>query len=92
MRHETSSSLADLITLVSNPHQEVVRLDIPMDEVLRMNVLHPTDHLIRQHENGLDGEATGAEFEEIPQGRSQHVHHQYVVISFLSEPSVMSNH
>jgi hypothetical protein len=53
--------------MTSNPHQEVIRLDIPMDEVLRMNVLHPTDHLIRQHENGLHGETTGAEVEQVLQ-------------------------
>jgi hypothetical protein len=81
--------LADLVAVFSDPHQEVVWLDILMDEVLQMNVLHPIDHLLNQHEDGLQGKPTGAEVEEILQGLTQQVHHQHVVTPFLSVPSAI---
>ena len=31
------------VALLAEPHQEVVRLDISMDEIFRMNELNPTD-------------------------------------------------
>jgi hypothetical protein len=82
---------AHLITLSSDPHQKVIWLHVPMDEGLRMNVLHPAYHLICQHQNSLQGEATGAEVEEILQRRSQQLHHEHVVFPFLSEPSARNH-
>ena len=31
------------VSFLAEPHQKVVRLDIPVDEIFRMNELNPTD-------------------------------------------------
>ena len=39
---------------LSNAHQKVVRLDIPMQKVSGVDVLDPFDHHIKEHQNGFD--------------------------------------
>lgn len=39
----------------ADAHQEIVRLDVPMNERLAVNVLDASDHLVSQHQDGLDG-------------------------------------
>ena len=36
-----------------NLHEEVVRLDVPVDEVLAVDVLNPRDQLVRQQKHCL---------------------------------------
>ena len=62
------------------------RLIIPVDEVLVVHKLDPSDHLIGQHEHSLHGEPAGAEVEEVLEARPQQVHHQHVVVSLLPIP------
>jgi hypothetical protein len=72
------------------PHHKVIRLDIPMDKVLAVHVLEPAYHLIRQHEDRLHGETTGAELKDILQGRSKQIHDKNVpIIPVCSVPSVV---
>lgn len=40
--------------LLTATDEEVVRLDIAVDEVLRVEVFDPVQHLIRQHEQRLE--------------------------------------
>ena len=49
----------------SDPHEKIVGLNIPMNEILGMNVLDTTNHLIGEHENCFDCESTRAEVEQI---------------------------
>ena len=43
----------ELVAVTSNSHQEVVWLYVTMDEVLHMDVLDASYHLVSQHENSL---------------------------------------
>lgn len=43
----------DLVTTLTNTHQEVIRLDITMDERLGVNILNAGDELIGQEEDCL---------------------------------------
>ena len=62
---ETKVDNVDLVASLSNTHQEVIWLDITMDKGLCMNVLNARDELIGQKQNGLEGEFSVAEVEEI---------------------------
>ena len=42
------------ISLPTDPHQEVIRLDIAMEEALRMDVLDSRDGLVGDEEDGLE--------------------------------------
>ena len=39
-----------LLVTLQAPDAEVVRLDVPVQYVLRVHVLHPVDHLVRHHD------------------------------------------
>lgn len=62
-----------------------------MDEVFVVNKLNPSDHLICQHENCLHGKPPGTEVEQVFQTRTQQIHHQNIVVSFLTKPVVVLN-
>lgn len=36
----------ELVAVAADAHQEVVRLDVPVDEVLAVKVLYASDHLV----------------------------------------------
>jgi len=76
------------ITVSSDPHEEIVRFNIAMDEILGMNVLHPSNHLIRQHQNRLDGKSARTKVEQVLQRRAKQIHNQHVVLPLLSIPAV----
>lgn len=38
-------SLSYLVTVSPNPHEEVIRLDVSMNEVLVVDILNPSNHL-----------------------------------------------
>mmetsp|Transcript_98889 Transcript_98889/g.189798 ORF Transcript_98889/g.189798 Transcript_98889/m.189798 type:complete len:229 (-) Transcript_98889:400-1086(-) len=42
-----------LVGLLAQTNEEVVRLDIPVDEILGVHILNTIDHLICKHENSL---------------------------------------
>jgi hypothetical protein len=52
---QTEIDEVDLVTLGVEAHEEVVGFDVSVDEVLRMHVFDASDHLVGNHENGLDG-------------------------------------
>ena len=76
-----------LVTMAPNPHQEVVWFDVPMDEILVVDVLDPPNHLVSQHEDGLHGEPPGAEIEEVLKAGAEQVHDQHIVVALLSIPA-----
>ena len=44
------------VTLPTDPHQEVVRLDIAMEEAFRMDILDSKDGLVGNEEDSLERE------------------------------------
>uniref|UniRef100_A0A182QU92 Uncharacterized protein n=1 Tax=Anopheles farauti TaxID=69004 RepID=A0A182QU92_9DIPT len=74
-----------LVAVAPDPHQEVVRLDVAVDEVLHVQVLEPPDHLVDQHQHRLDREVPAAEVEQILERRAEQIHHQHVVATLLPE-------
>ena len=76
-----------LVAVPPNPHQEVVRLDVAVDEVLVVDVLDPPNHLVGQHEDGLHGEPPGAEVEEVLEAWTKKVHDEHIVVPLLPVPT-----
>ena len=62
---ETEIDHVDLVAALSNAHEEVVRLDVAVDEGLRVDVLDAADELVGKEEDGLQRELAVAEVEEI---------------------------
>lgn len=74
----------DNIGLLIQSHQEILRFDVPVDVVLGVTVFHSGDHLIGDHEHGLQRELALAELEEILEVGAQHVHdHDGVLTDIL---------
>jgi len=44
----------DHILFFTQAYQEVIRLDIPVEKVLRVHIFDPIDHLILQHDHSLE--------------------------------------
>ena len=58
----------NLVRLLPELDEEVFRLDLSANEVLRMHVLHPVDHPVREHECGLQATLPNTEADEVLQG------------------------
>ena len=76
-----------LISTLPNAHQEIVRLDIPMNERFGVDVLDTRDELIGEQEHRLEGELAVAKIEEILQARSEKVQYHGIVITLSSKPT-----
>mmetsp|Transcript_164025 Transcript_164025/g.398635 ORF Transcript_164025/g.398635 Transcript_164025/m.398635 type:complete len:375 (+) Transcript_164025:167-1291(+) len=81
----------DHVGAAAQPDQEVVGLDVAVDEVLRMDVLHAVDHLVRQHADRLHAELPIAEAEQILEGRPQQVDDHHVVVPLDPVPVDVRN-
>mmetsp|Transcript_8789 Transcript_8789/g.23731 ORF Transcript_8789/g.23731 Transcript_8789/m.23731 type:complete len:334 (-) Transcript_8789:165-1166(-) len=64
---------------------EVSWLDISVNQVTRMHELHTLEHLIGNHENGLEGESSSALVELVLEGWSEQIHDHEVVGVLCSE-------
>ena len=65
---QTEVDDVNLVRLLPELDEEVFRLDLSASEVLRMHVLHPVDHLVREHEDGLQATLPTTETDEVLQG------------------------
>jgi hypothetical protein len=54
-----------LVGRITGPHHKVVGFDVAVDEVLVVHVLDRCQHLISQHENGLERESPAVFHQEI---------------------------
>ena len=88
---QTEINDIDLVTTLTNAHQEVVGLDITVDEGLGVDVLDAGDELIGQEENGLQGELAVAEVEEILQTGAEEIQDHGIVVTLSSEPADKRN-
>ena len=80
-----------LVAPLANPHQEVVRLDITVDEALGVDVLDAGDELVGEEQHGLEGELAVAEVEEVFERRAEQVEHHGVVVTLRAKPSYEGN-
>lgn len=81
---QTEIDEEQFVAVPADTHQEVIRLNISVDERLAVDVFDSADHLIGQHENGFDGEASRAEIEEVLERGTQQVHDENVMFLFLA--------
>jgi len=88
---ETEIDNVDLIATLSNSHQEVVWLDVTVDEGLGMDVLDAGDELVGKEQDGLEGELSVAEVEEILQTGTKEIEDHGVVVTFGSKPTNKGN-
>jgi len=84
---QTEVDDVDLVTSLSNAHEEVVGLDIAVNEALGVDVLDAGDELIGKEEDGLEGELPVAEVEEILEGGTKQVEDHGIVVTLGAEPS-----
>lgn len=84
---QTEINDIDLVTTLTNTHEEVVRLDITMDEGFGVNVFDAGDELIGEEKDRLQGEFAVAEVEEILQTGSEKVKHHGIVVTLGTEPA-----
>ena len=83
---QTKVNEEEFITVTSDSHQEVVWFDVSVDEVLVVDKLNPTNHLVCQHQDSLHGKPSRTEVEKVFKTGSQQIHDQDIVVSFLSKP------
>lgn len=84
---QTEIDNVDLVSTLSNAHEEVVGLDITVNEALGVDVLDAGDELVGQQKNGLQREFTVAEVEKIFQTGSKQIENHSVVITLGTEPA-----
>ena len=51
--HTHQTSPPDLVALLAKAHEKVVGLDVAVDKVLVVEVLHPEQQLVGQHQHRL---------------------------------------
>lgn len=64
--------------MATDAHQEVVGFDVAMDEVLAVQILEATNHLVDQHQHRFESEMTRAETVDEKKSRGAKISH-YVV-------------
>jgi hypothetical protein len=84
---QTEIDDVDLVATLSDPHEEVIRLDIPVDEGLGVDVLDAGDELIGKEEDGFQREFAVAKVEEIFQTGPKQVENHGIVVTFGSKPT-----
>jgi hypothetical protein len=84
---QTEINNIDLVAALADTHEEVVRLDITVDERLGVNVLDARDELISEEKDGLQGEFSVAEVEEVLQAGSEKIEDHGIVVTLGTEPA-----
>jgi hypothetical protein len=62
-----------------------------MDKVFRMNILYALEHLVCEHEDGLERELAAAASEEIFETAAEQIHDHDVVLAFDTIPTDTRN-
>ena len=83
----TEINHVDLVSALSNAHQEVVGLDITVDEGLGVDVLDTRNQLVGQKQDSLEGELPVAEVEQVLQRGAEQVENHGVVVALRSKPA-----
>ena len=83
---ETEVDNVDLVTPLTDTHEEVVRLNVTVDKALGVDVLNAADQLVGEEEDGLEREFAVAEVEEIFEGGAEEIEDHGVVVTLGAEP------
>mmetsp|Transcript_127973 Transcript_127973/g.272904 ORF Transcript_127973/g.272904 Transcript_127973/m.272904 type:complete len:273 (+) Transcript_127973:155-973(+) len=75
-----------LVRLLPQADQVIVGLDVPVNEILRVHVLHSVDHLVRQHEHRFQAELAITEAEQVLERRPQQVDDHDIVVTLHTVP------
>mmetsp|Transcript_16856 Transcript_16856/g.47863 ORF Transcript_16856/g.47863 Transcript_16856/m.47863 type:complete len:216 (+) Transcript_16856:650-1297(+) len=62
-------------------HEEVVRLNVAVDEVLGVQVFDAVQHLVRDHQHGLQAKLAAANVEQVLEGGPQQIHDHHIVVA-----------
>lgn len=71
-----------MISILLHTHQEIIRLNISMDNVLGMYILETIDELLGEHQHGFKREFAAAEVEKVFQTRAQKIKHHHIILAF----------
>ena len=64
------------VGVLTQAHHDVVRLDVPVNVVQLMHVLHTLQQLVEEHQGGLQAELLTAEVEQVLKAGSQKISDQ----------------
>ena len=84
---QTEVNNVDLVTTLANSHQEVVGLDIAVDEGLGVDVFDAGDKLVGEEQDGLEGELSVAEIEQVLEAGAEEVKDHGVVVALGAKPA-----
>lgn len=84
---QTEIDQEDFVTVATDAHEKVIWLDVAVNEVLVVNKLNATYHLIGEHKYCLHSKTARAKVEKIFERWSEQVHDQYVVVLLLAKPA-----
>lgn len=74
------------IPFLTHTHQEVLRLDVAMDDVLGMDILDPTDGLVGNEKDSLERESSVAVIEQVFERWAQNLVDEHKVFTLISRP------
>lgn len=74
------------IPALAHPHEEVIRLHVPVHVPSRVDPLQPRDGLIRNHQHRLEREPPPAVREQVLEGGAQEVCREDVVLAGAAVP------
>eukprot|EP00187_Rhodella_violacea_P007101 CAMPEP_0174886340 /NCGR_PEP_ID=MMETSP0167-20121228/1575_1 /TAXON_ID=38298 /ORGANISM="Rhodella maculata, Strain CCMP736" /LENGTH=353 /DNA_ID=CAMNT_0016122291 /DNA_START=88 /DNA_END=1148 /DNA_ORIENTATION=- len=81
----------DDVRVLPQAHEKVVGLDVAVEEASGVDVLDALDHLVGEHEDGLEGEPPMAEIEEVLETGAEEIDSHDVVVALLAEPPDLGN-
>ena len=76
----------DLVGLLAQSDQEVVRADVTVGQIRGMHPLHPVEDLVNHQQHRLEGELAPAEEHQLLQRRAVHIRHQHAEVVLDSVP------
>ena len=71
-----------LVPTLSHTHQEILRLNVAMDDILGVNKLKTMEKLVSKHHHSLEGEPATAKIEKVLQTRSQKIEDHSIIFAF----------
>jgi hypothetical protein len=84
---QTKVNDVHLVSTLADAHEEVVGLDVSVDERLGVDVFDAGDQLVGQEQDGLEGELSVAEVEQVFQTGAEKVDDHGIVVTFGAEPA-----
>lgn len=83
---ESKVNYVNIVLLLTDTNQKIVRFNIPVQEMAGVYELDSLQHLVSEHQNGLEGEFALAVVQKILEGGPKEVDDHHIVVAFDSEP------